>query len=43
MAVAVHRRHLMVWAVFAPKLVFDAALHAAHAAALLFAAWASSD
>jgi hypothetical protein len=31
-----------VWAVFAPKLVLDAALHAAHASALLFSAWPCS-
>ena len=26
-AVAMHRRHLMVWAIFAPKFVTDGAMH----------------
>lgn len=30
--VTVQRRHLMVWAIFAPKLIFDAALHLVTAA-----------
>lgn len=38
--VTVQRRHLMVWAIFAPKLIFESALHLVHVAAvvgLLFA------
>lgn len=30
-AAAVHRRHLMMWAVFAPKLVFELAFFAVYA------------
>ena len=35
---ALHRRHLMVWAVFAPKLVFEAAFFALFAALFVIAA-----
>lgn len=30
LCVAVQRRHLMVWAIFAPKFIMDCALHAVH-------------
>jgi hypothetical protein len=38
--VTVQRRHLMVWAIFAPKLIFESALHLVHVSVvvgLLFA------
>lgn len=42
LCVLLHRRHLMVWAIFAPKLIFDACLHVVMSGAcvgLLWCAW----
>ena len=34
-AAAMHRRHLMVWAVFAPKLIFEATFFVVYSVACL--------
>jgi hypothetical protein len=39
LCVLLHRRHLMVWAIFAPKFIFDACLHVVMSVACVGLLW----
>jgi phosphatidylinositol glycan class O len=41
--VAIQRRHLMVWAIFAPKFVFDGVMHVVQGALCVLVALLCSD